>query len=268
MTKSEKLFQMVEFIREDPRLTAADLARLCDVSERGVYRYLYTLSKAGFSIRFQNGGYKLLKECGDILAKADPEGAMSDMSELVELIPIARHAENRKDLVLWMADVFEELLGHATRDEVALGIGTIATESGFALRIQVGGGPARGIVQMEPDTAYDIFENFLRARKRRVLFHRLTKVWLELESVPFFVPSREELGRHLRFSDPFALAMMRLKYLRDPEPIPVELSDQARYYKRIYNTAGGQGSVAKFIRDWRSYGCGDLVDMCMSYMRV
>jgi len=190
------------------------------------------------------------------------------MSKLTELMPIVRHAESRQDLAFLMVDVFEELLGHATRDEVALGIGTIATESGFALRVQLGGGPARGIVQMEPDTAYDIFENFLRARKRRGLFHRLTKVWLDLDSVPFFVPSREELGRYLRLSDPFALAMMRLKYLRDPEPIPVDLSDQARYYKRIYNTLGGQGSVAKFIRDWRSYGCADLVDMCMSYMRV
>jgi len=190
------------------------------------------------------------------------------MSKLTELMPIVRHAESRQDLAFCMVDVFEDLLGHATRNEVALGIGTIATESGFAIRSQIGGGPARGIAQMEPDTAYDIFDNFLRARKRRVLFDRLTKVWLGLESVPFFVPSREELAVHLYFSDPFALAMMRLKYLRDPEAIPVELSDQARYCKRIYNTPGGQGSVAKYIRDWRSYGCADLVDMCMSYMRV
>ena len=37
MTKSEKLFEMLEFIREYPNLTAEDLARLCDVSKRGIY---------------------------------------------------------------------------------------------------------------------------------------------------------------------------------------------------------------------------------------
>ncbi len=73
MTKSEKLFGMLELIREYPNLNARDLARLCDVSERGVYRYINTLSKADISIRFQNGGYRLQDGHSEIFSKSDPD---------------------------------------------------------------------------------------------------------------------------------------------------------------------------------------------------
>jgi peptide/nickel transport system substrate-binding protein len=73
MTKSEKLFKMLEYIREYPNLSAKDLSKLCDVSERGIYRYLNTLSNAGFSIRFRDGGYKLQEDYDDILKKTEPE---------------------------------------------------------------------------------------------------------------------------------------------------------------------------------------------------
>ncbi len=73
MTKSERLFEMLQFIKEYPNLTAKDLARLCNVSERGVYRYLNTLSNADITVRFQDGGYKLQEDYGDILNQADPD---------------------------------------------------------------------------------------------------------------------------------------------------------------------------------------------------
>ncbi len=74
MPKSEKLFEVLSFIGECPDLTPKDLARLCNVSERAIYRYINTLSKVGMSIQFQNGGYKLQGHYGDILRKIDPEG--------------------------------------------------------------------------------------------------------------------------------------------------------------------------------------------------
>jgi predicted DNA-binding transcriptional regulator YafY len=58
MAKTEKVFDMLRLIKEYPNLTAQDLARLCGVSERGIYRYLNTLSRAGISVRFKDGGYK------------------------------------------------------------------------------------------------------------------------------------------------------------------------------------------------------------------
>jgi len=74
MPKSEKLFEILNFIGECPDLTPKDLARLCNVSERAVYRYINTLSKVGISIQFRDGGYKLQGNYGDIFRKLNPEG--------------------------------------------------------------------------------------------------------------------------------------------------------------------------------------------------
>jgi len=74
LAKSEKLFEILNLISESPDLTPKDLARLCDVSERAIYRYMNTLSKVGFSINFRNGGYKLQGAYDNIFSKADPEG--------------------------------------------------------------------------------------------------------------------------------------------------------------------------------------------------
>jgi len=62
VAKSERLFEMLQYIKEYPHLTARDLAHLCKVSERGIYRYMNTLSRAGISVRFQDGGYKLTED--------------------------------------------------------------------------------------------------------------------------------------------------------------------------------------------------------------
>ncbi len=62
MTKTEKIFNMIKLIKEYPDLTVKDLARLCYISERGIYRYLHTLSEAGILVRCQNGGYSLQED--------------------------------------------------------------------------------------------------------------------------------------------------------------------------------------------------------------
>jgi hypothetical protein len=48
------------------RVWAADLARLCNVSERGIYRYLGTLSRADISIRFRGGGHAVPKRMSEV----------------------------------------------------------------------------------------------------------------------------------------------------------------------------------------------------------
>lgn len=71
MAKSERLFEMLQYIREYPDLTVKDLSRLCNVSERGIYRYINTLSRAGIPIRLQDGGYRLPENRLDLLEKVD-----------------------------------------------------------------------------------------------------------------------------------------------------------------------------------------------------
>ncbi|MFC1718387.1 ABC transporter substrate-binding protein [Candidatus Poribacteria bacterium] len=71
MAKSEKLFEMLRLIKEYPDLNVRDLAQLCNVSERGIYRYINTLSRAGIPVRLQDGGYRLSEDRFDILERAD-----------------------------------------------------------------------------------------------------------------------------------------------------------------------------------------------------
>lgn len=61
MTKSAKMIKMLEFLCERPgELSAKDLAELCSVSERGIYRYLSTWQEAGVSIRLNGKGYRVV----------------------------------------------------------------------------------------------------------------------------------------------------------------------------------------------------------------
>jgi hypothetical protein len=46
----------------------------------------------------------------------------------------------------------------------------------------------------------------------------------------------------------FATFACRMTYARKPERIPLELSDQAEYWKRYYNTELGKGTVDHFIK--------------------
>ena len=106
MPKSEKLFDMLQLIKEYPNLNAEDLARLCNVSERGVYRYLNTLSNVGIPVHLRNGGYELQKDYTDILggvfSKAGPE-AMESLRVLLSLgmriCEDDRVAEHGRDLM-------------------------------------------------------------------------------------------------------------------------------------------------------------------------
>jgi len=61
MPKSEKMIKMLDLICESPgELGAPELSKLCDVSERGIYRYVSTWHRAGVYIRFNGGGYRVI----------------------------------------------------------------------------------------------------------------------------------------------------------------------------------------------------------------
>jgi len=122
MTKSEKLFGMLELIREYPNLTAGDLARLCDVSERGIYRYINTLAKADISIRFQNGGYRLQDDYSDIFRKSDPE-KLAALRDLLSLGMQSCQDERILDFGKEFMDLIEENLPRSEKrrpDEIEI----------------------------------------------------------------------------------------------------------------------------------------------------
>lgn len=149
-----------------------------------------------------------------------------------------------------------EFLGHARKEEVEIMVGIVATESGFTHRVQIGGGPACGLFQIEPDTAFDVYLNYLRRKPDRL--NRL--MMLSFDMPVFFFPARICLPDLLKVWDDFSFLIARCVLLRRPEPIPKDVEAQARYYKRWYNTPDGAGSVEKYLKDWEAHGCQSLID--------
>ena len=81
-------------------------------------------------------------------------------------------------------------------------LGTALQESGLAHRVQLGGGPARGLFQMEPNTHDDIWANFLRFRAPLA------------EKVGKFLDGNRPNSQFLTNNDLYAAAMTRILYLR------------------------------------------------------
>ena len=165
----------------------------------------------------------------------------------------------RKEIVPLIRQTCEYLFHRpATTEEVALKLGTAAAESSLIHRRQLGGGPARGLWQMEFRTAYDMFDNYLLFRKK--LYRKVMRLWkgkgLYLR---FHQPDRWELGLALETDDVFACAMARIHYLRVPASIPHEVVNQAIYWKQFYNTSAGAGTVSHYLDQWVACGCEDLL---------
>lgn len=144
------------------------------------------------------------------------------------------HIPHLKELI---ADTLE-VLGPKYQGEAAeqLLLGTALVESRLKYLKQING-PALGIWQMEPDTHADMYRNFLDYKPEL-----RTLVWT-------FGSDAQDLIGNL----PYACAMARLKYYRDPKPIPKDLTGQAEYWKRVYNTEGGAGTVEKYLLRWNRY---------------
>lgn len=124
-------------------------------------------------------------------------------------------------------------LGMASQAAMELMLGNCAVESNMGqYRKQLGGGPARGIFQMEPSTYY----------------------WL----LNIYAPRFPWLWHHcdaLIYDDILAAAMCRLRYRIVEAPLPPagDLWAQAKYWKKWYNTEKGAGTVQKYIQKYREY---------------
>ena len=151
------------------------------------------------------------------------------------------------DVAHFRASVVRPVLAHLgvhSPAAEALIVGTAVHESG-GLRwlAQRGGGPAKGVFQIEPATHDDIWGNFLRFRPR--LAAKVAAV-----AAPW--PARhDQLATNLAY----ACAIARVQYLRVPEPLPAagDLRGLAAYWKAHYNTARGAGTAAAFVRDYRRF---------------
>jgi len=127
-------------------------------------------------------------------------------------------------------------------------LGTIAQESQFKYLHQIGGGPALGLIQMEPETHDDIWENWLRYRP---LWNARARRWSRVSGLPGTPrPQADEPVWNLRY----AVVMCRMHYLRVPERLPSPYPHLlARYWKQHYNTSSGGGLPEEFIENYERY---------------
>jgi hypothetical protein len=122
---------------------------------------------------------------------------------------------------------------------------TAAVESNLGTYIEQIGGPARGIFQMEPATEEDIWINYLAYKPNLK------------NKVESYMSDTKKIGNHMVWNYAYAIAMARLKYLRDPNPLPNNTKDDlAKCWKRVYNTSLGRGTVEKAIKKYE-----DLVEV-------
>jgi hypothetical protein len=134
-----------------------------------------------------------------------------------------------KDLALWSANAERLILGTACQESAC---------GKYLVQIR---GPALGIFQMEPPTHDDIWNNFLRYRPD--LAEKINLLAIN------DTPTAEEMTGNLYY----AAAMCRVHYLRDSEPIPTTLAGQAAYWKRVYNTEAGKGTIGEYMNNWDRY---------------
>lgn len=147
----------------------------------------------------------------------------------------------KEEIKTLIETTLKELSLYST-EAVELLVGTCAQESSMGkYRRQIGGGPALGIFQMEPRTFNDIVENFLNYKKN------LKEKVMTVSGITEFNPL------DLLQNDKLATAMARIHYLRVSSPIPTTLEEQARYYKKYYNTEMGMATVEEYLRNYKKY---------------
>ncbi len=121
-------------------------------------------------------------------------------------------------------------------------VGTALQESNLYYLKQVGG-PALGFYQIEPATYAWI--------KEKIKEHILCRNIIAKCNLACIPEDPDILGWHLRF----AIIVARFRYLVIPDPLPLadDLEGLARYWKRFYNTANGDGTARQFMENYMKH---------------
>ena len=110
-------------------------------------------------------------------------------------------------------------------------------ETGYKHLKQMGDGPAIGFWQVEPATLRDTIENYVKYRP---------ELQKGLKSLGF---SSDDMEMRVMSNIALQVVFCRLKYKRDKYALPLigDLKGQAEYWKRVYNTHLGKGTIEHFM---------------------
>ena len=119
---------------------------------------------------------------------------------------------------------------------------TACVESNCGEYIKQINGPACGIFQIEPNTAQDIIDNYIKYRSRyKDIFDML---YIKTFTLP----------QNLKYNLAFSVFMCRMFYMRIKESIPNTVEKRAEYWKKYYNTEQEKGTTTEYIRKVGKYG--------------
>lgn len=127
---------------------------------------------------------------------------------------------------------------------VSILLGTVAQESCFTYTRQIGGGPARGLCQIEGATEQSVWNDYLAYNPE----------------IAAFVTSRCGHGgpdeTALQYDMVYGILLARILYFwRDPERLPAveDIEAQSRDWKAWYNTSAGHGTPEQFVESYATY---------------
>lgn len=146
-------------------------------------------------------------------------------------------------------------LGHFSLEAEEILVMTVATESDGGKYVkQLGGGPAVGPYQMEPETHDDIWNHYLEYQEglaNKILGFAIEGGYSSLYDFDKARPKATQMAGNLYY----ATAMARAHYLRVSEPIPRHNHKEslAAYYKEYWNTYEGDATIEKTLNDYESY---------------
>ena len=146
-----------------------------------------------------------------------------------------------------MIDEIKEIVEYAlykvdsySDDALALVVRTGMAESGYrALKGYGEGNPAIGFWQIEPATMNDMITNYIHYRSHYK--KNLISLGMNFEN---------DTTLSVMSNMAVQAALCRLHYRRDKDPIPSwdDVEAQGSYWKRVYNTVKGRGTVEHFVK--------------------
>lgn len=138
-----------------------------------------------------------------------------------------------------MSELIKQTLQLMRRDsyEANLAVEMIIAHESLGGRYlkQKGGGPARGVIQMEHDTYESVWDHadYIQLTAQ---YARQTRGF-------------EQLSYDLKHN----IFMARAYLLMDPNPLPGTPEAMSVYLKGYYNTAGGEATPTEYLEDWKKW---------------
>ena len=131
-------------------------------------------------------------------------------------------------------------------DALALVVRTGMAESDYrALKGYGEGNPAIGFWQVEPATLNDMVTNYIKYRPH-----------YEKNLISLGMNFNKDMIMSVMSNMAVQAGLCRLHYRRDKDPLPSwdDIEGQAKYWKRVYNTVEGRGTVEHFIKANKDVG--------------